>query len=301
MFRKKSPNARTRDRSKDVQKIEQWKQILSKSPTGKFLLEFAEKAGVQIAAENKMEHLGYYSPQANAVVLNLSRPEGEIIGTLAHELRHAWQYENSFWSSKEMSPRDNVLMLHAQEADAEAVGVLVCWELKQAGHPSAFEAHKKSGYGDISTLFEQKALAKPESVADGSAMRDAYDQWFHSQNRTVPYAVRTVEMILGGILSFARQCKKGFTALTHDFLTGMGELPGGTNYQKNAPARDLASKTYTSVLTPDLEEMMGIIDRGIGLEPPPANDNGKDPVASLPIKQMTLHLQQMAGPRPQIR
>ncbi len=269
-------NGKTRDRSKSTALVKTWKKILAKTEEGRYILKFAKENNIKIAVDQKTKLYGYYSPGKNLTVINGKSAEGEAVGTLLHEMRHAVQHKNGFWCSGELSPRDNILMSCGQEADAESFCVMASWKLKMAGYPQAFEEHKKSGYGDISRRFEKMVTENPGALEDGSAMRAAYDQWFKKPGRVITYAAGTLEMVTGCLLGFKRARQKGFIPLTHDKMKDIGVLPNGSNYQA-ADNRNLVADEYRRIPHPDLVELLEIVELGIGITPPPSNDNKPAP------------------------
>ena len=284
--KKKKKPAAPQPEPQPAERIDSWKQILSRSKTGKAMLDEALARGIEIKTDGTIQPLGYYSPSEKIIVVNPKRTDGEIIATLAHELRHAWQDNRGFFPSPAMSPRDLVLMLHAMEADAETGGVKVSHELKQAGYPDALNGHLGTGYGDISAKYVEMVEKNPASADDGTATRAAYDQWFEKSWRRNGYAQQAISIIVNNIKIFATVLlTTGFTALTGDYLEGMGAQPDGSNYLKATKDKGepIVGDHYRKGLAPQLEEMLVAIDDALAslLKPrkPDADpkDNPKDP------------------------
>jgi hypothetical protein len=166
------------------------------------------------------------------VGLNPRGDEAQLVATLAHELRHAWQDARGFLERLHRSPEDIVWMTRLVEADAEANAVQICWELKEAGYPDAFEAHKKTGYADESLVaYEQTAQADPASVSNGLAMREAFDQWFARPWRRDAYDKGTVEWLEFILTHYRAGVKDKFTSIRMSNLEKLGDTPDGTvNY-----------------------------------------------------------------------
>jgi len=278
-FQTVTPKKKPRDRSKLKERIDHWLNIISKIEEGRYIIQFSQENKIQIAVAKEKGIYGYFSPSKNMTVISSTLKDGDAIGTLFHETRHAIQCKSGFWCDAALSPRDNILMSCAMEADAEAFCVMASYKLKLAGYPEAFEAHKKSPYGDISNRFEKMVTENPASLEDGSAMRAAYDRWFKNPNRVISYAANALKMVHASLIGFSRQYnQKGFMPLTHEIMEGIGELPNGTNYQK-AEGRDLVADTYKKLHHPELLEFLEILERGIGMPTTVSNDNkpGKEP------------------------
>ncbi|MCK5295581.1 MAG: hypothetical protein KAJ75_01705 [Alphaproteobacteria bacterium] len=113
---------------------------LAKSPTGRKNLEEARKAGYKIGLEYLgISTLGFCIPDEKMILLSSGVSDDIAISTLAHEARHAAQFEHA----KDFDPKKNIktaLMLDfAMEADAEANGTLASWELKELGDKEPYK------------------------------------------------------------------------------------------------------------------------------------------------------------------
>ncbi len=260
----KRPEIRKETSPEHQEKINSWKDILSRSETGKALLDAAMARGITIHADNTIKPLGYYSPSEGIIVVNPDRTDGEIVATLAHELRHAWQDERGFFPTPKMSPRDVILMLFAMEADAETSGVIVSHELAQEGFPDALVGHLGTGYGDISAKYMESVEADPENAKNGIATRAAYDQWFEQSWRRNGYGQQGLGIVVQNIKVFAAVfLTEGFMDMTREFLSGIGIQPNGSNYLTDTAenGESIVGPRYRKGLGAQIEMMLGAVDK----------------------------------------
>jgi hypothetical protein len=211
-------------------KISHFLSVIHRSPAGQRLLVADKLTDTYVCATGQSDRDGDYEPRLNTVFIVLDQPEGEIVETMAHELRHAWQQDQGFMPTKPLAPRESLLLARAIEADAEAFATQIIWELKQSGYDAAFDVHAQSQrYGDIVAAFAQRAEDDRHTVADGRAARAAYDAWFANEYRTVAYD----DLALRSMLYIARQpgrIKVSGGIVTSTYLTGLGDMLDGTNY-----------------------------------------------------------------------
>lgn len=255
-------NAAPMDKQEAVNAINNYLKILSKSEAGRALVKMAEEMDIRFAVDTQAGVYGYYSPTENLVAVNPKVDEGRVVATLAHELRHAWQFKQGFHTKIEHSPRDNIWMMRAMEADAEANSLRVCAELAEAGYPEALQSHVQSEYGDEAMAFMHQVQQDPESLKNGKAQRAAFDQWFAKNWRRNAYDKHSADYLEHFLFAIDHTKKtKGFTPMTAKWLEGLGEQPDGKNYLKGKGAMLLDDDFYKEGVTRDIEERLEHIER----------------------------------------
>ena len=226
---------------------------LRRSPTGAWLLDEAQKAGIRIVYDNKTDYAGYYDRDLKLVAVeaplttrgNLRRgiDRGYLLLTLAHELRHAWQdQQGAFLQETHWRPRDAILLNRLIEADAEAISAQVAHELNLTGDPRAWNS-SKGDYEDMHRVYRKALKADPAAANDGRAMRAAFDQWFLQRPRVEFYDMSILD-------AWEETLRKApgvpFTATKPqaDFMAKLGHVPGYPNYLSTTPGPALDSPQY---------------------------------------------------------
>ena len=160
----------------DNTRIHQAINVLQKTKLGSELLRDAEKSGVYIQIDVLNGSHGCYSSEQNAVRLNAGDSFDRQIITLAHELRHAQQYQRGLQLDAFLDvPKD---YLHSQwmiEADANVLSCLVAWDLDQQGISKPMQSYGAEN-DHIFKPFE--AEAKKGGIESGSAQKAAFYGWF---------------------------------------------------------------------------------------------------------------------------
>ena len=95
------------------------------SPTAAAALDWAEQHGVIFAIDHQCRARGYYLTSTGIVSLHirtaLEKDRAAAIGTLVHEIRHAWQDYNGIFINFNQPVIDSVRDLALCEADAYAL------------------------------------------------------------------------------------------------------------------------------------------------------------------------------------
>lgn len=178
--------------------IQRFRMLLSKSKTATAMLENA--SSVPDGETGKMRPLwvcfekmagsrtpyAYYSWGRGVMAINTHMydypvTEGKQISAAVHELRHAEQ-DKEFQSIRYKDKTEAVATTYASEADAEAVNILVQWEMKEAGysvpwHTRSVPENFMQGYfcfADMHRAFEE-AVQKGGDKLD--ATRAAFRAW----------------------------------------------------------------------------------------------------------------------------
>lgn len=239
---------------------------LRRSPTGAWLLDEAQKAGIRIVYDNKTEYAGYYESETKLVAVeapltergNLRRgvDRGYLLLTLAHELRHAWQdAQGPFLDEQHWRPRDAVLINRLIEADAEAISAQVAYELKLAGDSRAWDS-KKGAYEDMHRVYRRAIRADEAAARDGRAMRAAFDQWFHGKSRVEFYDLSILDAWEETMRK--RSGAPPFTAPAPkaDFMAKLGTVPGYPNYLSTTQGPALDDPAYREGYRPRVQKRL---------------------------------------------
>lgn len=118
----------TKRRKKDQRRIREIRRLMAKSPLGKKLLDWADANNIRIEMDHQTEAGGYYYQGYRIVALSARSSNEQLVGTLAHEIRHAWQDFHGMLPSltqdwnKLQSVGDYITQIKFVEADAFAVG-----------------------------------------------------------------------------------------------------------------------------------------------------------------------------------
>ena len=246
-----------------VQTINRYMKILSKSEAGKALLEMADEMGVKFAIDQQAGVYGYYSPSENLVAINPKVDDGRAIATLAHELRHAWQFKNGYHTKLDYSPKDNIWMMRAMEADAEANSLRVAAELADAGHPEVLQSHAQSEYGDEAMAMIHMLQKDPKAIENGKAQRAVFDQWFSKDWRRKAYDKHSIDYLehFAFVLDDNRKTK-GFEKIDTEWLKGLGTQHDGSTYLEHRKGEmDLDDDFYTAGITAEVQARLDHLER----------------------------------------
>ena len=129
---------------------------------------------------------GYADPCEECCVLSPKNTLAQNIVTLAHELRHAYQFTYEKLDDLGYTESDTRTMLlknRTMEADAESYGCLVAWELKEQGNDLCWQDFSKD-FPEIAQPFE-KTLAETGDV--NQARTAAFKGWYDNAERRDSY------------------------------------------------------------------------------------------------------------------
>lgn len=135
---------------------------------------------------------GYADSSEEVCALNPNYPAADLITTIAHELRHVQQFETEIYEECDpygASVKSNLMLTRAMEADAEAYGCLVSWELNEQGSPDAWNTFK-ADFPEVAKPFED---ALNENGDIDEARTAAFMGWFDNLSRRDSYDAGYVE------------------------------------------------------------------------------------------------------------
>jgi len=128
--------------SPDMQAL---KKEMARTPTGRALLDFAEKKKIKLVEDDTIEDYGVYNAETNTFKVRKTLAVEDKINVIGHELRHAWQdvtLDYSKMGDRFLDPRSRWAMLRFIEADAFAFSMKLTAERMTMlrPHPMTFTA-----------------------------------------------------------------------------------------------------------------------------------------------------------------
>ena len=161
---------------------------MCKSDAGRIILETAADNDYTLKFDKQLAKNGLFGeadPSEEVCSLNPKNTLAENIVTLAHELRHAYQYsyEESEVCPYEYDTKTMFLQNRIMEADAESYGCLVAWELKEQGNDLCWKDMKEE-FPEITQPFED-AFAKTGDL--NQARTAAFKGWYDNEERRNNY------------------------------------------------------------------------------------------------------------------
>jgi hypothetical protein len=167
------------DEKEDKEDLIEAINTLYESEHGKKVLDFAKEKKIKIYMTNGCDESGYYDEDKRQVVLSSDYfDESYGIFTLAHELRHAVQYDTIDYDDSDLDIKSQLMLNRATEADAMAYCHLCALELKDLGHKDIWKDVK----GDLKTISKPMEKAKKENPNDlGKIMKEGFDGWYESK------------------------------------------------------------------------------------------------------------------------
>ena len=172
---------------------------MCKSEAGYAILECAADMGYELKFDKQAAKeglYGYADPCEECCVLSPKNTLAQNIVTLAHELRHAYQFTYEKLDELGYTESDTKTMLlknRTMEADAECYGCLVAWELKEHGNDLCWQDFSKD-FPEIARPFE-KTLAETGDV--NQARTAAFKGWYDNADRRDSYDQSVVASIEG--------------------------------------------------------------------------------------------------------
>lgn len=215
--------------------------ILAYSAAGRAVLDQARRRDVHVCIDEQTDLLAYYFAGTRVVGVSAGLSEGGKIAFLAHELGHVPQHP-AYSDNRLFPPRDLIRLRRVREAAAEAIATRIAWELRERGHPHAWNEKATTPYGDVARAFEEAVLSGPSETAALRATRAAFDRWFEARWRRDVYDRMTVdhlERISADDIGLVPPRRR----LSHAFLEGIARLDG-RNFLAGTEGRLLTDPFY---------------------------------------------------------
>lgn len=133
---------------------------------------------------------GYADSADEVCALNPNYSAADLITTIAHELRHVQQFDSEIYdecTAYSANVKSNLMKTRVMEADAEAYGCLVSWQLKEQGAPEAWQTFSRD-FPEVAKPFET-AMVENEGRSDQTdkARTAAFLGWFDNLERRESY------------------------------------------------------------------------------------------------------------------
>ncbi len=160
---------------------------IAASPTGKELLENAAKQGYSLSMDS-IDGMGHCHAKNKRIVLSDKCSYDKLISSLAHEARHAEQIAKGAepYYTPNVLLKDQLIEKRLMEADAVAVSLMVCHELREKGNPAPMLAAQPH-YEKETAAFE-----KGLNVSKKEALTQAALAWYENANRMFKHECRVV-------------------------------------------------------------------------------------------------------------
>lgn len=164
---------------------------MCKSEYGKQVIETAKKNDYTFQFDLSIpDAYGFADPDGKVCAMNPTFSTDDLISTMAHELRHVYQF--SFPVCDRCNPleadaKSNLMLTRTMEADASAYECLTSWDLKEKGIAGAWNNFSRD-FPEIAKPFEKAMIeneGKPDQIA--KARTAAFDGWFDNLPRRVGY------------------------------------------------------------------------------------------------------------------
>jgi|GEM_PF-3278953 hypothetical protein len=170
--------------------IQRFRMLLNKSKTGATMLENASSVPDSEPYKTRplwvcfekmkavMSPYAYYSWGRGVMVINTHMydepvTEGKQISAAIHELRHAEQ-DKAFNAVRYKDKTEAIISTYASEADAEAINILVQWEMKEAGYSVPWYVRATpSNFIQGDFCFSDMHRAFEDAIQNGGDKKDA--------------------------------------------------------------------------------------------------------------------------------
>lgn len=168
---------------------------MCRTPSGKKIIEATAKAGYRLLFDQDTianDQYGYTNCEEKVCALNPENTIEESIVTMAHEMRHATQFEHPITDEINIFTYDTKSNLHFErikEADAESYGCMVAWELKEIGRPQAWNDFCESA-PEVAIPFER---AVEEGRDESDARTQAFLGWYENRECVGDYDASHIE------------------------------------------------------------------------------------------------------------
>jgi len=210
--------------------IEDLTDILLKSRTANSISNHEKMQNIVIVYdEQSMPSQLYVTPEHTVIALNPNRPKGELVNTLAKELRRAWQQSNgTLINPMGFEPDEAILVNRSQQSDVLVTAIKIAWELNLVGESESWDYMTASSMASISRSFETEARKDFRTLNNGEASRKAYDEFF-GKNHSKVFDRKVIHQMLLDDKGYMKVADKKSLA-SIDFFSRLGEMPFSSNY-----------------------------------------------------------------------
>lgn len=178
--------------------------------------------------------IGYLDAERRQIVVDVRAAPALQRGILLHELRHLQQLVLGYCPSNALGVKDNARATFAMEADASAVSLLLAWQRRADGDPSAWDALAAwPQQADMAARFVRE-MAQGADLPTAAAA--AFAQWYASEERRDQYYRASCSDYLDR--EDRDKLLRGSGHLPDDFIARLCILPDGRPYPCAEPALD---------------------------------------------------------------
>ena len=175
------------------QKLEEILFFVASCKTGKKLIDDAIKHNTVISLDPAIRAYGSYDEVKNILKINEKSGLHQQIATMAHELRHAQQFQNGILMDAYLDhPKCYIQNQAVIEADASACATAVCFQLAVKGYQEPLEALRQKDPHIVNPFQNQVALNKK---IDEKAYAAAFKGWFSDYSTRDAYDSLYIKMV----------------------------------------------------------------------------------------------------------
>ncbi len=172
-------------RQHEQERIQVIRELMSDSALGKDLLDWADDNDIVILMDKEIMVGGYHLSGLKTIALSTHIPNGQLINTLAHEIRHAWQdgqgflplFNNNLDKNSVQTATEYMLQVRFLEADATAIGNKVLKDVIEKRGKLAMLKHLPMTSIISHTIeFKTSLVEKFNDFFYDDARKNAYDE-----------------------------------------------------------------------------------------------------------------------------
>jgi hypothetical protein len=158
---------------------------LSESPTFTHMMRETGRKPYKVIFDDTMEEYGAIEPDDRIIYLSSHAPPAQLITTLAHEIRHAYQYKTVLHTDQvdRMKKRDFTVWNMLLEADAASTEAQVLAEIQHTpmGKPARDAAKALPLYRTVHAAFERAVEKNPDALRTGDAQLAGFKRYFRTK------------------------------------------------------------------------------------------------------------------------
>ena len=201
---------------------------VASTPTGKKLLETASALGYTLSLAS-IDGMGHCHANDKRIVLSNKCSYDKLVSSLAHEARHAEQISKGAepYYTSDILIKDQLIEKRLMEADAVALSLMVCGELKQQGNEAPMKA-AEIHYEKEVAAFENGMKSSPQE-----AMTQAVLAWYENKNRLFKHECRVVAAPLCNGANFENTTGQYKKLSAEDCINRLCEFNNKTYFTQN--------------------------------------------------------------------
>lgn len=153
--------------------------IAQYSPIGRELLEQAQKDGYKMGMVSACGWSGQVMQDSKLLLLNAVESDDYLVEVMGHECRHIQQYARDVpFETRAFTIKDGIRLHRAKEADCEATGTAVAYQVMvNGGISKPFEEMKKERPA-IAAGFEAACKDKTNPDVSHEMLQGAFSGWY---------------------------------------------------------------------------------------------------------------------------